>query len=91
MPKQSGPQGLVDLRGHDWSHFDTSSFGPKEVARFRRAIDALADPAVGDATYRLANFAESLTSTSFERFPEASWLMLAYTAAVALDRMPNPS
>lgn len=56
---------------------------------FRRAIAALDDPRVGDATYRLANFGEAVSPNSWEAFPGQTWLIVAYQAAVALDLLPD--
>jgi hypothetical protein len=89
MPRK--PQaGMFDLRHHDWSSIDLSSFGEREEVRMHRAVRALEDPQVAEATYRLANFGETVSARSWDRFPEATWLLVAYQAAVALDCLPDP-
>jgi hypothetical protein len=82
--------GMIDLRDQDSAELDITVYGDRESLRMRRAIAALADPEVSAATYRLANFGETCSASSWEKFPEATWLMVAYQAAVALDRLPDP-
>jgi hypothetical protein len=88
---RSNPDGLVDLRGHDWSTFDGAPYGDRERTQLLRAIPALEDPEVADATYRLVNFGDAISSRSLREYPEATWLLMAFRAAVALDRLPEVS
>lgn len=80
---------MVDLRGHDWTHTDLTGISEHDAVKLKRGIRALEDPDVADATYRLANFGEVVTPGSWETHAEVTWLMLAYQAAVTLDRLPD--
>lgn len=80
---------IVDLRGHDWTGVELAAFNGSDAVKLQRAARALEDPEVADATYRLANFAEMVAPSAWDKYAEATWLMLAYQAAVTLDRLPD--
>jgi hypothetical protein len=60
------PSGFIDLRDHDSTGFEASGWRGDVPEKFRRAIADLADDRVADATYRLANFGEAMSVTSWE-------------------------